>query len=188
MYLPLLLREVDRINKIIEGLLYFSRPCQTVPIPVDLHRVIQDTMMLIRNRAEHQGISFTVNLPDDLPQLQLDEEQYKQVFLNLFLNSVQAMEEAGVIGVYGRYLPAEDAVEVCVVDTGPGIPDQLKHKVFDPFFTTKKTGTGLGLAVVHRLVTAQGGRISLEDNPDGGAVVRIVIPRVRKENRENAER
>jgi len=187
-YLPMLLREVDRMNKIIEGLLYFARPCQAALALTDLNRVIQDTMMLIRSRAQHQGIVFTINLPADLPQVELDEEQYKQVFLNLFINSVQAMEQAGSVHVSGRYIREADAVELSFADNGPGIEEHLKKKVFDPFFTTKKTGTGLGLSVVHRLVTAQGGNVFLEDNPGGGTIVRLIIPRMRKGESPDDER
>lgn len=186
-YLPMLLREVDRMNKIIEGLLYFARPCQAALAPTDLGRVIHDTLVLIRSRAEHQGIIFAVNLPDDLPQVELDEEQYKQVFLNLVINSVQAMEQAGTVCVSGKYIHKTDVVELSFADNGPGIAEHIKKKVFDPFFTTKKTGTGLGLSVVQRLVTAQGGNVILEDNPGGGTIVRLLIPRTQKGESANGE-
>jgi len=180
MYLPMLLREVDRMNRIIEALLYFARPCQAVAAPTNLGKVVQDTMMLLRNKAESQGIRFEADIDAQLPLVELDEEQFKQVFLNLLLNSIQAMEQGGNIQVTGRYLEDQSEVELVFADTGSGIPEHLKEKVFDPFFTTKDNGTGLGLSVVHRIVEAQGGRVYLEDSPGGGVMVRLIIPRLRK--------
>lgn len=179
-YLPMLLREVDRMNRIIEALLYFARPCQAATAPTNLSKVVQDTMMLLRNRAESQGIHFEADIDAELPLVELDEEQFKQVFLNLLINSIQAMEQGGSIRVTGQYLDDAEEVELVFADTGPGIPEHLKEKVFDPFFTTKDAGTGLGLSVVHRIVEAQGGRVYLEDTPGGGVQVRLIIPRVRK--------
>ena len=74
-----------------------------------------------------------------------------------------------------------DEVNLSFADSGPGIPESIREKVFDPFFTTKKTGTGLGLAVVQRIVSARRGRVFIEDSPDGGALIRIIIPRVYNE-------
>lgn len=179
-YLPMLLREVDRMNRIIEALLYFARPCQAVAAPTNLSKVVQDTMMLLRNRAESQGIHFEADIDTQLPLVELDEEQFKQVFLNLLINSIQAMEQGGSIRVTGRYFDDLGQVELVFADTGPGIPEHLKEKVFDPFFTTKDTGTGLGLSVVHRIVEAQGGQVYLEDTPGGGVQVRLLIPHIRK--------
>lgn len=186
-YLPMLLKEVDRMNRIIEALLYFARPCQASVAPTNVSKVIQDTMMLLRNRAESQGVCFAVEMEAELPFLELDEEQFKQVFLNLLLNSLQAMEKEGHIHITGRYDQETDEVELVFADSGPGIPEHLQEKVFDPFFTTKPTGTGLGLSVVHRIVAAQGGRVYLEDNPDGGVLVRLMLPRVRKEAAEDVQ-
>lgn len=181
LYLPMLMREVDRMNRIIETLLYFSKPCQEKAVPTDLAKVLQDTLILLQSQAKSHGIIFDICLEDELPLVTIDDEQFKQVFLNLLLNSLQAMDHEGIIRVSARYLEATDEVEVLFVDSGPGFPAAIREKVFDPFFTTKQTGTGLGLAVVQRIVAARGGRIEIEDNPDGGAVVRVVIPRVFKQ-------
>lgn len=181
LYLPMLMREVDRMNRIIETLLYFARPCQERAVPTDLARVLQDTLILLQSQAKSHGIIFDIRIEDELPPVTIDDEQFKQVFLNLLINSLQAMDHEGMIRVSARYLAASDEVEVAFADSGPGFPAAIRDKVFDPFFTTKQTGTGLGLAVVQRIIAARGGRIEIEDNPDGGAIVRVVIPRVFKQ-------
>jgi len=176
-YLPMLLKEADRMNRIIETLLYFSKPCQAMAAPTDLAKVLQETLLLVQSRGKSHGIVFDTRIPGRLPLVNLDGEQFKQVFLNLLVNSLQAMENEGCIQVKARYLAKTDEVEIIFADTGPGIPEDIRDKVFDPFFTTKQTGTGLGLAVVQRIVAAQGGSISIEDNEGGGALLRIIIPR-----------
>ncbi len=176
-YLPMLMREVDRMNRIIETLLYFSRPYQEKAAPTDLGKVLQDTMILLRSEAKSHGILFDTFIDEQLPLVTIDGEQFKQVFLNLMINSLQAMDHEGTIRITARYLKASDEVEILFADTGPGIPAAIREKVFDPFFTTKQTGTGLGLAVVHRIVAARGGHIRIDDNPAGGAVIRVIIPR-----------
>lgn len=179
-YLPMILREVDRMNRIIEALLYFARPCQAVVKETDLARVIHDSMTLVRPRAEQQQVVFQIHLPEGLPMVEIDEEQFKQVFLNLFINSLQAVELNGSVSINGRYLPQSDAVELTLSDSGPGVPPEIRDKIFNPFFTTKLNGTGLGLSIVQKVVVAQGGRISLADNPEGGTVFIMQIPRVRQ--------
>lgn len=181
LYLPMLMREADRMNRIIETLLYFARPCQERAVPTDLARVLQDTLILLQSQAKSHGIIFDIRIEDELPLVTIDDEQFKQVFLNLLINSLQAMDHEGMIRVSARYLAASDEVEVAFADSGPGFPAAIRDKVFDPFFTTKQTGTGLGLAVAQRIIAARGGRIEIEDNPDGGAIVRVVIPRVFKQ-------
>lgn len=175
-YLPMLMREVDRMNRIIETLLYFSRPCQEKAVPTDLAKVLQDTLILLQSQAKSHGIVFDAFIEEGLPLVSIDGEQFKQVFLNLLLNSLQAMDHEGTIKVSARHLRETDEIEVRFADTGPGIPAAIRAKVFDPFFTTKQTGTGLGLAVVQRIVAARGGHILIEDNPAGGAVIRILVP------------
>lgn len=181
-YIPLMLRETERMNRIIESLLYFARPCELELAPTDLRRVMREAILLIRNRAEKQDIDFEVAMAEDIPLAEVDEEQFKQVFLNLLINAVQALEQGGKIAVMARFLLDADAVEIVIADNGPGIPAENREKVFDPFFTTKRAGTGLGMSVVQRIILAQGGQISLEENPGGGLLVRLLIPRIRKEH------
>jgi two-component system, NtrC family, sensor histidine kinase AtoS len=142
---------------------------------------LHDTLILIQSRGKSHGVTFDIQINDQLPQVYLDGEQFKQVFLNLLLNSLQALEQGGTIGIQAHYREETDELEVVFSDTGPGIPAHLRERVFDPFFTTKPAGTGLGMAVAQRIVSAQGGHIYIDENPGGGAMIQIYIPRMPKQ-------
>jgi two-component system, NtrC family, sensor histidine kinase AtoS len=166
------------MNRIIETLLYFSRPAQKVVVPTDLGKILHDALMLVTSRTDSKHVEFEVHVDGDLPLVELDGEQFKQVVLNLLINSVQAIHESGRVSVEARYLPAADEVALSFADSGPGISDSIRNKVFDPFFTTKPAGTGLGLAFAQRIISEACGRIFVEDNAGGGALIKVIIPRV----------
>lgn len=180
LYLPMMLREVDRMNRIIEGLLYFARPYPASVAPNDIKNILQETLILVQNRMVSLGITAKIDISQQVPLVEIDGEQFKQVFLNLLINAMQAIQKNGVIRVNAAYLNDTDEIEIVFADTGPGISHELKEKIFDPFYTTKQSGTGLGLSVVQRIISAQGGRITVEQNETGGALFRIVIPRLQK--------
>ena len=176
-YLPMILREVDRMNRIIETLLYFARPYRGAASPVDLRKIINDCILLVQGRGDSRQIIFEVKMNNNLPLVDLDEEHLEQVFLNLLINAVQAIDvPPGIITIQADLTDDGRQIDIRVTDTGSGIPPDIKGKVMDPFFTTKPAGTGLGLAVVSRFVTAQGGSITLSDRPGGGTIIRILLP------------
>ena len=107
-----------------------------------------------------------------------DSQQLKQVFLNLFMNAQEAMKGGGEIEVTVRasQLDTIPAISVSVSDTGRGIPQEILQNIFNPFFTTKATGTGLGLPIIHRIVTNHLGRIDVSNRPTGGAVFIVTLP------------
>jgi signal transduction histidine kinase len=114
----------------------------------------------------------------DVPWVMADPEQLQQVFLNLLLNAVQAMPEAGVVTITATGHPESRQVQITVADTGSGIPQEHLSRIFDPFFTTKEGGTGLGLSVSARLVRAQGGHISVTSREGKGSVFTVFLPAV----------
>jgi two-component system, NtrC family, sensor histidine kinase AtoS len=176
-YLPVMLREVDRMNRIIETLLNFSRPGQADVSRTDVGKMLFDTLTLVKSRNDSKHVEFDVRVEDGLPAVELDGEQFKQVILNLAINSLQAMGESGSVRIEVGHCPEDDTVFFSFADSGPGIPDDIREKVLDPFFTTKPSGTGLGLAFAHRIVSDRGGRIIVGSSPAGGALIKIVIPR-----------
>lgn len=176
-YLPVLLREVDRMNRIIETLLNFSRPGQPVVMRTDVGKMLLDTLTLVKSRDDSKHVEFQVHVEQGLPLVELDGEQFKQVILNLAINSLQAIEHSGKVSIEVAYSHDGDTVLFSFSDSGPGIPEELRDKVLDPFFTTKPSGTGLGLAFAHRIVSERGGHIVVGGNATGGALIKIVIPR-----------
>jgi signal transduction histidine kinase len=116
-----------------------------------------------------------------VPPLECDPEQIKQVILNLAINAIQAMTGPGEVLVSAK--PSDSSVMISVRDQGPGVAEENLDKIFNPFFTTKEAGTGLGLSVVHQIVTQHGGVVNAERNPEGGMTFSLLIPQQQRRNR-----
>ena len=117
-------------------------------------------------------------IEDALPLVPLDESLCEQAFLNLVQNAYEAMEDGGLLRVDVRLAKqgGRDGVELRLSDTGPGVPEELREEIFNPFVTTKKTGVGLGLSIVSKIVDGHQGSIRVENAPGGGAVFTIFFP------------
>jgi len=175
-YAPVIIRQVDGLNRFIGELLAFAKPQAPRYGSVQLNDLVREMLLLVQNRAEAHSITIRLELDPALPVLQADGEQLKQVLLNLLINACQAIPEAGEIVVRTALDPA-DWLRVEVSDGGTGIPAEQLDKVFDPFFSTKPAGTGLGLAVAHRIVEAHRGTIRIASEPDRGTTVTVRLPR-----------
>jgi PAS domain S-box-containing protein len=143
---------------------------------VDLNLVVSEVVWLTRVESDHRGVELTTELAGDLPAVRGDKVHLQQVFLNLFLNALEAMadtRERKQLTV--RTVCNGDAV-IEVRDTGPGISPEQLPRIFDPFFSTKKDGMGIGLSITRSLVESHGGRIWAENNPGGGASFRFTLP------------
>jgi signal transduction histidine kinase len=167
--------EINRIDRIVGDFLAFARPTQAEYIAADLNDILQEVVLLIKTNMEQSGIRFEAELLRDMPKVLVSPDGIKQVFLNVVLNAVQAMEHGGTLRVGST---ADDkTVVIAIADTGPGISDEdLKH-IFDPFFTTKKEGTGMGLAITDRIIREHGGSIRVQTAPNRGTTMSIILPR-----------
>jgi signal transduction histidine kinase len=171
--------ELDRIEQIITGLLMFARPPAARPQPCDLHQVLEKTLDMIELQLGDAKVALVKEYGEDVPLVYADPDLTQQVFLNLCLNSTQAMPEGGELVVatgVRRYRTRRSVVDVSFRDTGIGIPKDLMDKIFDPFFTTRSTGTGLGLPISVQIVREVGGTITAKNNAAGGATFRVSIP------------
>lgn len=175
-YTPIIIREVDRVNRIIEELLYFARPNRASITAVDVNNLLEQTLVLVKNKTIRNLVDFDLQLASDLPPVEMDAEQFKQVFLNLVINGMQAMQQQGCITIKTVWNKAASSVCISFADTGVGIEEQDAVKIFDPFYTTKETGTGLGLPVVHRIVTAHRGQIKVDSIVGQGTAITVTIP------------
>ena len=166
--------EVERINLIVQQLLDFAKPVPPKLAPVDVPRLLDDTLELLNSELvkHHTEVSRTYHADGAL--VLGDPQQLKQIFLNLILNSLQAMNGTGRLALAITRRNTE--LEVAIRDTGTGIVPEHLSRVFEPFFTTKETGTGLGLAVVQHIVEQHGGRIDIQSQPGQGTQVRISLP------------
>ncbi len=185
-YAPLIIRQVDGLNRTIGELLKFAKPHPPLYGPVQVNELIREMTQLIRNRAEKQGVEIDLRLDPDLPLIRADGEQLKQVLLNLLINAGQAVTKGGRI-VVSTTRNMSGQLAVSVEDNGIGIaPDHL-DKVFDPFFSTKPGGTGLGLAVVQRIISGHKGRIGIASEPGKGTTVTIHLPEVSAQSGKERE-
>jgi signal transduction histidine kinase len=187
-YLPYVrevIEEVDRIDSIIHGLLSLSRSTDLDLKEIDLDDLVQQTIVLLDTELRKRSIEVVRHtvLPD--ARIEADPAQIKQVFLNVLLNSIQAMDRGGVIRVeltQSPGLPGEPGmVRATIDDEGGGIRPEVLQKAFDPFFTTKDDGTGLGLSISYGIVGRHGGEIDIESRTDAaprGTRVTITLPRV----------
>ncbi len=175
----IMLREVRRINGLVEELLDPARPLSLNVISSDASTILTDVVASMRMDPRFRDrISVQMEL-DELPQVYLDPGRFKQVVWNLMLNAAQAIPERGSVTVNAAI--RGDALLVTVRDTGVGIPVSVQHRLFDPFFTTRVGGTGLGLATVHRIVSAHGGEIGVESQEGAGTTFTLRFPQPARE-------
>ena len=178
-----LLREVDRIDDTLDGLLVLTRNCEFDPEPVDIGETLEHTLLLVRQQARRKNVNIEYRHPDaGRLRVRGVANELKQVFLNLLLNALAAITEGGSIKCdCSVWEPDHDAgterwAQVRIEDTGAGILPEHMDKIFDPFFTTKRDGTGLGLAVCHGVVQRHEGEIDLSSEPGKGTVAAVRLP------------
>jgi signal transduction histidine kinase len=139
-----------------------------------LGKLIDDVLDSLAPRLAAQSIETVVDVPKD-QSVRADREMIQQALVNLLLNAIDTMPDGGTLTVTSA--ASEQGLELEVGDTGPGLPEDTRRHVFEPFFTTKSGGTGLGLAVVHRIVEAHGGYVTAVNCPEGGAAFTLSLPR-----------
>lgn len=170
----ILVQEVERLNRSISELLDYARPQKLQKVDVDIHNLLNKGVSLLCIDAEAAGVQMVTDFPNTLPMVQADEDKLNQVFLNLFLNSIQAMESGGTLTV--STVKTKNSIKVIVTDTGCGIEEKNLGRVFDPYFTSKSEGTGLGMAMSAKIVEEHGGSITLESVVNQGTSVIVEIP------------
>ena len=175
-YLERIDQEVQRIDRIVRGLLDLGRPETSSPLPVEVGTVVETCVRLVRAAPELTGVTVALDLEPGVVA-RAETGPLSQILINLLLNAAQAMGGQGRVEVLSRR--AGDVVQVLVVDAGPGISSEVMARLFEPFFTTKgRQGTGLGLAVSQRLARGMGGSLTAENVAEGGARFTVTLPGV----------
>jgi len=167
--------EIERMNGIIKQFLDFSRPGFLCVSSVNVNDVLKETLNLMAYELEDQCVSVERQFDNKIPEISADKEKLKQVFLNIVLNSVQAMPGGGRVIV--KTSVAADYVTVSIKDFGKGIPVKIKDKLFEPFFTTRKEGVGLGLPISRRIIENHKGQLIIHSEVGKGTEVVIKLPR-----------
>lgn len=172
-YAPLIIRQVDSLNHIITELLEFGRHRPPCVGPVHINDLIREITLLVGAKSTAR---IALDLAAEMPPLQADGEALKQVILNLVINAIQSITETGTVTIATITESNGGEAVISVADDGIGIAPENLDKVFDPFFSTKPTGTGLGLAMVHRIMDAHHGSIAIESTPNVGTRVILRLP------------
>ncbi len=173
-YGNIIIREVDGLNRIVADLLDLVRPLPLHFLPTDLNALVDEAVLLARESVGDAYIRFDLDLDPGLPPVPVDRGRIKQVLLNVLVNAVQAISEAGEIRI--RTLGEAGQVRLCISDSGCGIPAALRERIFDPFFSTKPSGTGLGMAIARRIVEGHQGRIEIDSVEAQGCAVTLILP------------
>ena len=181
-----IIAQIRHVELLMKNLLNYARPAATQFITVDVNDILEKTAYFVEKHpsffSDNSRKRIIKELAGNLPKTIGDPQQLQQVFLNLFLNAADATPEGGTITIKTSYDMVGEAIVIDLLDTGRGIPVELKERIFQPFFTTKRKGTGLGLAVSKRLIEDNGGSIMVMNNTAGGATFRVILP-VKREDK-----
>jgi two-component system, NtrC family, sensor histidine kinase HydH len=171
--------EVHRVSALVTEFLDFARPLHAELHPTDLTALLDRVLKTVAERWTGKPIAVERAYSGNLPPISMDESLCEQAFLNLVQNAYEAMEEGGGrLWVEARRATRDgrEGAEVRIADSGPGVPEELREEIFNPFVTTKKTGVGLGLSIVSKIVDGHHGSIRVEHRPGGGAVFTLFFP------------
>jgi PAS domain S-box-containing protein len=182
-YLNRIIKEIDRLNDLLKSFFSFAKPEKPEFSLCHIKDIVREVYFLIKKDLRDRHIDFIEDYAEGLPKVMVDFNQMKQAFLNLLLNSIQAMPRGGLLrigctminnslvkGKGGRYL------EITVSDTGKGIDEEVLPRIFDPFFTTKAKGLGLGLSITYRIIKRHNGEITVKSKKGEGTIFYIKLP------------
>jgi signal transduction histidine kinase len=179
-------QEIRRMELLMKDVLNFARPAKPQLSLVDINAILSNAIASSLDNQSHPpekngSIKVIKKCAADLPKTMADPVQLQQVFVNLLINAVDSMPDGGSLTVETSYEPARKLIQISLSDTGKGIRRESMDRIFDPFFTTKSHRNGLGLGISRRLIEQNGGIITADNNPSGGAVFRISLPLRRPE-------
>ncbi len=176
-----MIREVDRINEIVQDLLSFSKPREPSKEKTNLTEIFNQVFLLVSNMVRKKGIQLEYHCEEEAPAIHADAAQLEQVFLNLIMNACESIDKEGKIGIH--VVPAASdnwnkpgGYQIIIEDNGQGMKEEELEKIFDPFYTNKKHGTGLGLSIVYGIINKHGGDIGIESTAWEGTKVKIKLP------------
>ncbi len=182
--------EIRHVDTIVQNFLEFSRPPKLKILPVSPSTVVDQAVELLKHRLKSYEVEVTIERERNLPEIDADPEQLKEVLVNLIVNACEAMEKGGTIVIREQESTAPSIDRLAVIrvsDSGPGIPESIRDKVLQPFFTTKEEGTGLGLSIAARIIAEHKGRMDVESNQGGGATFTISLPLKEPSDEHNSD-
>jgi len=182
-YLLRITKEIDRLNDLLKTFFSFAKPQNLNLVHCHIKDIINEIIPFLIKEIADKGIRFIETYHSQLPKVKVDKTQMHQVFLNLFLNAIQAMPNGGELKIEASPILSnslegfkKNFIKVVISDTGRGIPPHIVHKIFDPFFTTKPRGIGLGLSITYQIIKKHGGTIKVESQWEKGTSFVINLP------------
>jgi signal transduction histidine kinase len=166
--------EIDRLDSIVSQFLRAIRPSKPQLRPEDVNAIVEETVRFFQPEIQDRDIVVETELRSDLPRIELDRDQIKQVFYNAIKNSFEAMKRRGILRI--RTDRDDTHVKISFTDTGGGISPENLSRVFEPYFTTKSRGSGLGLLIVRRIVREHGGELAIESTEGKGLTLTMRLP------------
>lgn len=183
-YSHIIIKEVERLEKLLKDILNYSRDIKPNFSEYDINLLIENLLSIYERTFRDSGIEIKKELSKEISHINIDQPQINQVLINIFYNAVESMmDKGGVMSVKTEPLAEEEGVVIKISDTGGGIPVKILDNIFNPFFTTKKNGTGLGLSLSRKIVESHGGTIEIDNRIGEGAIFIVNLPR-KGENRD----
>ncbi len=177
-------KEAERCRLIVKELLEFARQTKKEIKPLDINELIQRTLFLLQNQSLFQNIEIITDFTQGFTEAYADVQQLNHVFMNIILNAADAMEGSGILTIKTSFNKENNTILIEIADTGPGFKNNILKNIFDPFFTTKEEGqgTGLGLSMAYGIIENHNGKLSANNNKDGGATFFIELPTKQNNN------
>lgn len=172
----LVVHEINRMTNLVNRLLSFSRPVVNKLRPADLNQLVKQVLSMIQEKANEDNVTFNTDYDANLPTANVDVFALEQVFINVFINAIEATLNGGVINVRTKYVADEKYIEIKIQDTGKGIPVEVMENICDPFITTKEKGLGLGLFISNEIIKSHGGKIEFSKSEPNGTICKLLIP------------
>ncbi len=172
----LLVQETERLNRTITEMLDLTRPAPLQFEAVDMAELLAQSLALMQAELAERQIDVRLDCAGGLPLVHGESDRLRQVLMNVLLNALQAMEGGGKLTVTAAAAHDSGWLDILVSDTGRGIPAELLPQVFYPYFTTRESGTGIGLAISHKIIMEHKGSIDIQSEPGQGTVVHIRLP------------
>jgi len=174
-YTDIMLSELDSVERIVKEFLSLAKPHANKMSPADINTLLQYVVTLFHTQAVLRKVEIVLEIDSDLPMIECDEHQMKQVFVNILQNSVESMSNGGTITILAMRL-GPDQVKFQFIDQGCGIPEERMKSIGEPFYSTKEKGTGLGLMICHKIVQEHEGTIHIKSTVNKGTTVEIILP------------
>jgi signal transduction histidine kinase len=174
-FYPIMIQEIDRINSIVNDLMYLGKPKSLQFEKANIEEIIAYTLSITQQQAERQKVNIETVMEGPLPPIECDDKQLKQVFINLIKNATEAMPDGGKIRIHIKVLK-DKRMLISVEDEGCGIEDENILNIGEPFYTTKKDGTGLGLMVTNQIISDHKGQFKIESHIGIGTKVTVLLP------------